>query len=502
MKILKYAIALLALAPVATACQDKDIDIAAAALAPVDESTLKGSLEGNDYVWTWTAPDGLDMQVTTYSGNTPAGTETVKGNSFTHRNIDTNIEYTYVFKLTDGTNLSQGVVRTYKRPGASSVTGLAMSQEERQGGYDIKVTWDKNDSAESLILSATNGTRQIDESLTPASVSYLIPDVSFGEEWTVTVTAVNSEGKSLPLSSSLRIGKTAIGFLGLYATPEQLVADGDDDEASAWLWLKANYPSATYIYFGDIRDKSQLDPYRVLFFIRDVEADGVGEECVFDMPQCVTDATPAVREWYREGGNMLLWSHGVVYSAVLGRISMDEVRSNDRAIGWGFGGWNGDVWKMAVQLNPDHRFQRDHSGHPIFKGLEVETTADTKLIAMKGAGWTEDHNCCFFNLPSLWTGKGNADEACYNELVDVYGIIPLATWDSQIWWVSQFNIWEAQQGNTDFKGTLICVGNGGCEFSMRNADGTPDKSAYPKNNLYQGNVLTMAQNALEYLKTR
>ena len=81
-------------------------------------------------------------------------------------------------------------------------------------------------------------------------------------------------------------------------------------------------------------------------------------------------------------------------------------------------------------------------------------------------------------------------------------MFPLGTWDSQIWWVSQMNVWEAQQGNTEFKGTLLCIGNGGCEFSMKNPDGTPDKSARPKNNIYQDNVLTLAKNSLEYLKTR
>ena len=37
---------------------------------------------------------------------------------------------------------------------------------------------------------------------------------------------------------------------------------------------------------------------------------------------------------------------------------------------------------------------------------------------------------------------------------------------------------------------------------MKNPDGTPDKSAHPKNNPYQDNVLTLAKNSLEYLKTR
>ena len=37
---------------------------------------------------------------------------------------------------------------------------------------------------------------------------------------------------------------------------------------------------------------------------------------------------------------------------------------------------------------------------------------------------------------------------------------------------------------------------------MKNTDGTPDKSAHPKNNIYQDNILTLAKNSLEYLKTR
>ena len=121
---------------------------------------------------------------------------------------------------------------------------------------------------------------------------------------------------------------------------------------------------------------------------------------------------------------------------------------------------------------------------------------------MKGPGWTEDHNCLFFNIPAVLTGQGNQEMACYSILTDTYGIYPLATWDSQIDWVSQLNIWEARQGNTDFKGTVLCIGNGGCEFSMKNDNGTPNISAYPKNNVYQDNVLKLAKNSLEYLKTR
>lgn len=484
---------------VLSACQDKDIEREAMKLSAPDVSQITGQLSGDDYILSWPAQNG-QMMVTIYRNGTLSSSEIVAGNTYTQKNVPTNIPFEYVFKVTDGTNISSGVVKSYTREGATSITGVQMSQVDKAGGYDALVEWNKATDASSIQFTATNGKKTINETLSGTATSYLINDVETGDTWNVTLVAVNEKGTSLSTSSSLRIGKTAIGFLSIYPTPDELVENGDDDEASAWLWLHETYPTAKYVYFGDINSTDDIDPYRVLFWLRDLE--GVGEGEVFAIPEVVETATPFIKDWYKEGGSLLLWSHATVYAGHLGRISLDEMKSNDRAIGTGFGGINNDVWKMAVELYPDHKFKKDHSSHPIYKGLEVETNADTKLIAFKGPGWTEDHNCLFFNLPSLWTGIGNTEEACYTQCTQTFGIYPLGTWDSQIWWVSQMNVWEAQQGNTEFKGTLLCIGNGGCEFSMKNADGTPDKSAHPKNNIYQDNVLTLAKNSLEYLKTR
>ena len=484
---------------VLTACQDKDIDREAMKLSAPDASQITGQLSGDDYIWSWPAQNA-QMRVSIYRNGTISSSETVSGNTFTHHGVPTNVAFEYVFKLTDGTNTSTGVVKNYIREGATSISGLQMSQLDKDGGYDAKVEWNKAADAPSILLTATNGVRTINETLAGSATSYLIKDVETGEEWEVTLVAQNEKGASLSTKASLRIGKTAIGFLSIYNTPEELVENGDDDEASAWLWLHETYPTAQFVPFKNITSIDVIDPFRVLFWMRDLE--GVGESEVFAMPEVVEAATPFIQQWYKDGGSMLLWSHATVYAGHLGRINLDEWKSNDRTIGTGIGGINNDVWKMAVELNPDHKFKKDHSSHPIYKGLEVETTPDTKLIAFKGPGWTEDHNCLVFNLPSLWTGIGNQEEACYTQCTQTFGIYPLGTWDSQIWWVSQMNVWEAQQGNTEFKGTLLCIGNGGCEFSMKNADGTPDKSAHPKNNIYQENVLTLAKNSLEYLKTR
>jgi len=482
-----------------TSCQDKDIEREAMILQAPDASQISGQLSGDDYVLTWPSQNA-DMLVTIYRNGTLSSSERVSGNSYTHKDVPTNVPFEYVFKLSDGQNLSKGVIKSYIREGATSISGVQMSQVDKAGGYDALVEWNKAADATSIKFYATNSKQTINETLSGTATSYTIPDVKTGDTWEVTLTAVNDKGAALATRSSLRIGKTAIGFLSIYATPEELVANGDDDEASAWLWLHETYPTAQFVPFTSITAADVIEPFRVLFWLRDLE--GVGEADVWNIPAEVEAATPVIREWYKQGGSLLLWSHATVYAGHLGRINLDDMKSNDHAFGFGFGGINNDVWKMAVELNPDHRFKKDHSSHPIYKGLEVETTPDTKLIAFKGPGWTEDHNCLYFNLPSLWTGIGNQEEACYTQCTQTYGVYPLGTWDSQIWWVSQMNVWEAQQGNTDFKGTLLCIGNGGCEFSMKNADGTPDKSAHPKNNIYQDNVLTLAKNSLEYLKTR
>lgn len=486
---------------VLTACQDNDINRKEMVLSGISADQITGALQGDDYVLTWgTLPSGQSMQVTVYREGTLNASEVVSGTSYSHKNVATNVPFEYVFKVTDGTNFSRGVIKTFTREGATSISGLQMSQVEKANGYDAKIEWNKADDATSILLVAKAGTRTIDETLSGSATEYVISNVVDGEEWNVTLTAQNDKGKSLPTTASLRIGKTAIGFLSEYATPEELVEKGDDDEASAWLWLHEEYPTAQYLYFGNITSAADLEQFRVLFWMRDLE--GVGEDDVWNMSETVMAATPYIQSWYKDGGSLLLWSHATPYIGTLGRLDINMLKSNDHAFGTGIGGHNGDTWKMAVQLNPGGNFSRDFSTHPIYKGIEVESTDRTKLIPMKGAGWTEDHNCLYFNIPSVLTGKGDQDEACYNEVTSIFGIYPLATWDSQIDWVSQLNIWEAQQGNTEFKGTILCIGNGGCEFSMKNEDGTPDKSAHPKNNPYQDNVLKLAKNSLEYLKTR
>ena len=367
----KLSIILMTLiACVITSCQDNDIDRSAMIVATPDAANINGQLQGDDYVWSWPQLSaGLSMNVTVYRNGTLASSETVSGTSYVHKNIPTNESYEYVFKYTDGTNFSKGVVKTYTREGATSISGILMHQVEKAGGYDAEVEWDKPTDASSILFTATNGKQTISETLSPDVTKYTIEDVVTGDTWTATFVAVNEKGKSLPSTASLKIGKTAIAFLSVYNTPEELIKNGDDDEASAWLWLHETYPSAQFLPFSSIKSADDVEPFRVLFWLRDLE--GVGEDDVWTMPKVVSDATHVITEWYKNGGSLLLWSHATVYAGYLGRINLDDMKSNDHTFDFGVGDINNDVWSMAVQLNPGSRFTKDHSGHPIYKGLEV-----------------------------------------------------------------------------------------------------------------------------------
>lgn len=501
---IQYIFAALAATAIMSACNaDMDIDIATPVLTVPEASAIQGSLQGDDYVLTWSG-NGQKMQVTRYANGNKAGSEIVEGNTYTHHNVETNVPYMYILKLTDGKNYSKGVIKEYTRPGAGKCSDISMAQVEKVGGYDATVTWSNaNTEASSVLFTANNGgSRAIHEELPASTTTYTIKDVKEGETWSVTLVAKNDKGNSLPVASSLRIGKLAVAFLCLYDTPEELIANGDDDEAYSWIWFHANYPTGTFVPFSSITSAQDLEPYRVAFFMRDIDDPGTVGYDAWTYPEVVSYATPHIIEWYKNGGNLLLWGHATTYIGHLGRLDLDMMKKNDNTVTYGCGN-NGDTWKMAVQLAPgDGRFFKDHSTHPIFRGLDVETAGNTKLIAVKsGSAFTEDHNCLYFNLPSVITGIGNQEETCYNVATKTYGLCPLGTWDSQINWVSQLNVWEAQPGNTEFMGTVICVGNGGCNFYLRTQENF-DVTKQPSGNAFQSNIETMAKNAIEYLKTR
>jgi hypothetical protein len=494
-----------------SSCQDRDLPGSGAMqVASPDVTTITGTATGEnnyDYTLSWPAgTSGAVMQVAVYKNGTQMQALTpCNGNSFTLKNLETNQLYEFLFKYANGEASSSGVMTSYTRPGATAPAEVKMEQIDiNDDQHDLQVTWTASADATSYLLKLVNGdgSRVVNETVN--GTSYLLKNVQMKERWEATLIAQNAEGKALPVTSSAKIGGKIPAFLSEYATPEDLIANGDDDEASAWLWFHENYPKGEYIYFGNISTVDDIADYRMLFWLRDLETGNVDD--IWNFSDVARNAAPCIEQYVKNGGNLLLWSHAVPYIGTINRLSTSILRGVSNAFGCGTGGWNPDVWKMGVCLNTGS-FSKDFSSHAIYAGIPTEKLSDQcfKAIAFKGAGWTEDHNCLFFDIPTKLTGLENTSQECYDVLTADYGIYPLGTWDSQSAWVSQLNVWEAKgapkapDGFQPGCGTVLCIGNGGCEFSMKNEDGTPDKSATPKNNSCQDNILKLAKNSVEYL---
>lgn len=535
MKLLKHAA--LALVLLAASCQNKEIEIADPVLQPIDASAITGALTDDyDCVWSWPAAAGLKTEISTYEGKARRGEPvTVDGGTFRHVNLMTNVEYTYVFKLTDGTHFSKGVVKRFTRQGATPAEELAIVQKKApDGGFEAFVEWKSSPDADNLLLTIwkTDVEAPAEEDFTLVEQEKAVPNdpaaekgeyklgkVELGQTWKVRAVAANSLGKALPAEASLLIGRTGIGFLSIYESEEQLDSEGDDDEKYAWHWMKKNYPEALYVPFGSIESVADIEDFRVLFWIRDLElggyddskpesvpdnvSDETADEMLFTMPDAVAGATPYLSEWYAGGGNLLLWSHAVPYICDLGRLEKQLLKESKVEFGLRAGFHNNDEWFTAVSLTGEIKV--DNSSHRLFRGLDMNTRGDGgKETGMIGAGWKENHNVVMRNIPTKLTGKSPTSPDCYRELTEIYGIYPLGTWNdgtvmSQVW---DLNLWEVQKGGTEYKGTVLCIGNGGCEFWQNNADGSKNTDYDKPNNKYQEHVEKLAKNAIEYLKTR
>lgn len=479
----------------------REVDAPALELEAMRSDLIGMTTEGNNVTFSWPMPaEGLSLTVDVVRSGVVISREIYprEVTSFVQRDLETNVPYTYVFRITDGTLYSDGVLKTYTREGATAPSEFAVCQREGEDGYEAVLSWAPVSDASELDLVVTKGDEADTVTLDGTAISHVVDGLADGDELDFTLVARNDKGASLPVSSSLKVGKTAVAFLSYYSTPDELLALGDDDEASAWLWFHSEYPTSRFLYAGDIKSADDLGHLRVLFYIRDLNSGS--ENDVWQQPAAIEQATPFIAEWYRAGGNILLWQHACTYVGDLGRIDKQLLMSNDRRITVGRGAWIGDRWYMAVSANLAGRYYIDYSKHPIYRGLGVNANG---TITVKGSCWTEDHNCCFFNIPAALTGMHNQSADTYYTLTETYGIYPLATWDNeQMQFVSMLNVWEARQGNTDFRGTVLCVGNGGLEFSYNNSDGSADVCARPMNNPYHGTVLAIAANAIEYLKTR
>ena len=230
-----------------TGCSDetKDVIVRAEQLTMDNFSTgyITAVEKDRGVTWKWDLlPENMQMDITVLRENLPYTHELTRATSIEQKDMETNVRYDYLFRLYDGTRYSDAILKTYTRQGATILTGLTVCQQEGADGYEALLTWDMPFDATQILLEGVAGSKTISETLDGKTDHHLVKGIAEGDEWTFTLTARNDKGDALPVTTTLKAGRQKAAFLSYYPTPDQLVARGDDDEASAWLWFHETYP--------------------------------------------------------------------------------------------------------------------------------------------------------------------------------------------------------------------------------------------------------------------
>ena len=256
-------------------------------------------------------------------------------------------------------------------------------------------------------------------------------------------------------------------YVGLASTIDGL---GYEERAAAD-WMLKNVANSQYVSFEDIRNGNvDLGECKVMWWHLHIDG-GIDNMDKFDAAApSALQALPAVKDFYNNGGCLLLTRFATYYAAKLGATADGNNPNNC----WGQVEESGEITS-----GPWSFFVDGHENHPIYANLVSGAEANRVYTCDTGYGIT--------NTTAQWITKEKEDWSTYidyNDWRTKTGAIDLAYGDP-----NTVVIWEFEP--KDNKGRILCIGSGCYDWYT-----TTDAS----NDQYHGNVATMTLNAINYLK--
>lgn len=212
----------------------------------------------------------------------------------------------------------------------------------------------------------------------------------------------------------------------------------NDEEKAAAKWLTGNISGAAYASWEDIAGGNiPLDECQFIFFHRNTGS--YGNALGFANAETgAMAALPKIKEFWKNGGGIVLSRSAVNYAIALGAMPDDAYPNNV----WGGGGNGSDL----MGADPWHFYAYDMS-HPLWNGLV------TYPGALENAIYTLDNNYTICNTTSQY-GFWDA----YQEGVSA---VELKTGARALGGDNTVSSWELKAYNGEFgKGGIICFGTG------------------------------------------
>lgn len=270
-----------------------------------------------------------------------------------------------------------------------------------------------------------------------------------------------------------------VAFLSSYSDLAALQASGDDDEAAAANWLVNTY-GGTFLSTASVTSIDVLDAYDAIW----VAIDRVGlQQGSANLPAEYTALFDILKDYSKNGGNLLLTNHATSIVAGIGRTTRQPGIFES-----GAGAENADVFAMNVIIGSGSQpYYADHRTHEFFDGITFEegiSGTHCEVLPFLASGYKENHNCMWdLNTFGYTVPVGSNTVAMYEQEADCE---VLGTWQH----VRDF----CCAGMVDFHaqengyGRIVCVGVAAYEWHQ-NVESNP----------YQVNIEKMTENILNEL---
>lgn len=257
-------------------------------------------------------------------------------------------------------------------------------------------------------------------------------------------------------------------YVGLASSVNEL----NPEEKEAATWMLQNIANSEYVSFADVlANRVDLSGCKVMWW--HLHAD----ETIDNLDKFKAHAVDAVsaiakvKQFYENGGSLLLTRYATFYPALLG-VTDESVFPNN-------------CWLGRTESNPEiiggawsFVKQSGHEDHPIYANLISGTEANKVYTCDTGYGITNTTAQWVTQEKEAWSTYLN-----YEDWRSKTGAIDLAYGDP-----NTVVIWEFKP--QDNKGGILCIGSG-CYDWYSSQDASGDQ--------YHGNVATLTKNAIEYL---
>ena len=299
-----------------------------------------------------------------------------------------------------------------------------------------------------------------------------------GLYYTINVT-VNSDNKvnvettifGTTINGQYDASKAKIGYIDVDAV------SNDDDMAASKAWFVKQYP------YGEVLSLSEssnwnLSQFSVIWIHIDRNGINSGWENL-KTDVFSDDVINALKDYYTNGGNLLLCNHATQLLVPFGRLDAGRAPN---IFGAGEGSSNADIWGVNANINRKYDWRQ----HAIYEGLSTAGAGDHDIYPLIGSGNKEDHNC-MWDLNQFGYKKEEKNNILWFEKEN--NAVILGTWqhvvDDAVAGIIEFNPTES------INGRCIAIGVAAYEWHQNDVDNT-----------YQGNIEKMTQNAIEYLDAK